>query len=140
MLMLYLIDGMPAAAQLRIRVCIDSISRSRSGLWASIMAPCFSRSMWLEARNGGARQSTLIPCFPARSRMLLSSSTVAYRRPSAIWGIAADVADSVAGEVLQVRLIGGGALAPEFHASRRRRSGGISRRQTAAEHHGGGAR
>ena len=71
MLMLYLIDGMPAAAQLRISVCIDSMSRSRSGLCASMMAGCFSRSMWLEARNGGARQSMLMPFFSARSRIAL---------------------------------------------------------------------
>ena len=86
MLMLYLMDGMPAAAQFLIMVCSASISRSRSGLCASMMAGCFSRSMWLDARNGGAMQSMLMPYLPAMSTMRLSSSTVAYRRSPSISG------------------------------------------------------
>ena len=77
MLMLYLMEAMPAAAELRMSVCSASMSRSRSGLSASMMAGCFSRSMWLEVRNGGAMQSMLMPYLAARSHMLFSSSTVA---------------------------------------------------------------
>ena len=77
MLMLYLIDGMPTCAQFLINVCKASISRSRSGLWASMIAGCFSRSMKLDSRNGGAVQSMLMLYLPARSIMRLSSSTVA---------------------------------------------------------------
>ena len=36
--MLYLMEGIPAVAQLRMRVCSASMSRSRSGLFASMIA------------------------------------------------------------------------------------------------------
>ena len=75
--MLYLMEGMPAAAQLRIMVWNASMSRSRSGLSASMMAGCFSRSMKLEARNGGAMQSIERRYFAAMSFIAFNSSTVA---------------------------------------------------------------
>ena len=84
-------------AQFRISVCTDSMSRSRSGLWASMMAGCFSRSMWLEVRNGGAMQSTEIRSAQVRRRF--SSSTVAYRSAAGDLRIAADVAYAVARQV-----------------------------------------
>ena len=77
MLMLYLMEGMPACAQLRMKICNCSMSRSRSGLWASMMAGCFSWSIKLDSRKGGAVQSMLMPYLAAISIMRLSSSTVA---------------------------------------------------------------
>ena len=115
MLMLYLIDGMPAAAQLRIRVCIDSMSRSRSGLCASMMAGCFSRSMWLDARNGGARQSMLMPFLSGQIAHALEFVHRGVEPAIGDLRVAADVAHAVAREVLQVRLIGGSALAAQLH-------------------------
>ena len=84
--MLYLIEGIPACAQLRMKVCRASMSWSRSGLWANIMAGCFSVSMKLDARNGGAVQSIVMSYLPAISIMRLSSSVVAYRRSPSICG------------------------------------------------------
>jgi hypothetical protein len=82
--MLYLMQGIPAAAQFLIIVCTASMSRSRSGLCPSIIAGFFSRSMWLDGRLGGVSTSTLTPLRSATSRMRVNSSTVAYRRPSAM--------------------------------------------------------
>src|SRR6202789_4751441 len=53
MLMLYLMEGMPAWAQFLIMVWRDSMSRSRSGLCANMIAGCFSLSMYLDSKNGG---------------------------------------------------------------------------------------
>jgi len=85
--MLYLMDGMPTAAQFLIDCWNASTSRSRSGLCASMMPEFGVRSMWLDARNGGARQSTLTSYLLVISSIFFSSSTVAQSLPcSAICG------------------------------------------------------
>jgi len=86
MLKLYLMAGTPAAEQFLIIVCTPSISRSRSGLFPSMMPGFFSRSMWLDARFGGVSRYTVTPFRSATSRICFSSSTVAYSLPGSSIG------------------------------------------------------
>jgi hypothetical protein len=74
--MLYLMQGMPACAQLRIIVWKASTSRSRSGLWASMMPGLASRSIWLDGSSTGSTMSSDSLRRSAMSFTRLSSSTV----------------------------------------------------------------
>src|SRR5471030_3354343 len=52
--------------------------------------------------------------------------------------VAADVADAIAGQIFQVRIVGGGALAAQFHQSAScRRGGGLFRSQAGAQSNSG---
>lgn len=55
---------------------LGRMARLLSEDWASMIAGCAVRSMWLEARNGGAIRSSETPCFSHSSLQRDSSSTV----------------------------------------------------------------
>src|SRR5579863_4959906 len=102
MLMLYLMLGIPAREQLRMNVCSCSISRSRSGLCASIMAGCFSASIQLDSRNGGRAINTDTVFTGHIDRPL--QFTPGRIEPVAInLRVAADVAHAIPGQVGEVR-------------------------------------
>ena len=71
MLMLYLMQGMPAAAQFLIIVCTASMSRSRCGLWPSMIAGFRSRSMWLDGEVGRRQHVDADPLVPLDDLALL---------------------------------------------------------------------
>ena len=110
MLMLYLMDGMPACAQLRMRIWTASMSRSRSGLWASMMAGCFSRVDETGGEQG--RVGAVDGDFVLRGEVDHGVEFVdgGVEAVAGDLRVAADVADAVAGEVLEVSVVGGGGL------------------------------
>lgn len=62
--MLYFMAGMPTSAQLLRVWMMASMSRSRSGLWASMIEGRRSRSMWLDSRKG----ATWFPIYLVQER------------------------------------------------------------------------
>ena len=74
--MLYFRVRMPVAAQVRIWFWNASISRSRSGSLASMMAGFFSRSISEEVSSTLSTSSTFTLCLSAMSSIAFISSTV----------------------------------------------------------------
>ena len=115
MLMLYLMQGMPAAAQFLIIVCTASMSRSRCGLCPSMIAGFRSRSMWLDARLGGVitARLSLFRSTISRCRVELVDRRVEASRLGDL-GVCDDVGDAVARDRLEVLVLApahGGARA-----------------------------
>ena len=118
---LYLMAGMPVAAQLRIRVWRSSMSRSRCGT--------------LGQHDGGMFLAIDMARCEERRRNAVDSDVMALRQiphpleligrsvQAAIgdFGIAADSLNAVAFQVLQVLLVGRRALTAESHERRWRR-------------------
>jgi hypothetical protein len=71
--MLYLKAGTPAIAQASIILWMSSMSRSRSGLLASMIAGRWSRSMCDDVRNGRATVFRVTPLASANSRVCSTS-------------------------------------------------------------------
>ena len=82
------------------------------------MAGCFSWSMKLDARNGGAMQSMLMPYFAASIHHALEFVHGCIKTVAFDLRISADVSHAIAGEVLEVHFIGWRGLASQFHQNR----------------------
>ena len=116
-LMLYLIDGMPTFAQFLMMLWIASMSLSRSGLCPSMMAGRSVRSTWLDARNGGAMQSSAILCLSQKILRLRELFDGEEAFLAGVFRIATDIVDAVALEELQMLVVRRRTLAAELHQS-----------------------
>ena len=128
--MLYLMEGMPACAQLRMKICNCSMSRSRSGLCGEHDGGVLFvvDVAGLEKRRRSAVDADAV--FGGHVDHALELVDGGVEAVALDLRIAADVAHAIASEVLEMDVVGGRALVAELHEY------GLGRRCAAAAGNG----